>query len=408
MSNCKFAPRNIPKGVFLLPFALLLIVLLIPFIRNLSQPSSAIYAGSLKTKETRRCNIFSGHWAPYPKETYYDNETCPFILYQVNCLASGRPDTEFMKLRWKPDECELPLFDAAEFMKLVRGKSLAFVGDSMGRNQMESLMCLVNSIAHPVDVTTKHKKMDDIYFRWWFSAEYNFTATILWSPFLVKAIDADPNGFSFKSGMNLYLDEADKAWASELENFDYVIISTGQWFFRPLIFYENDQLVGSQKGSENNITNLNFYGYRNAFRTTFRTIRNIEGFKGSTFLVTHSPKHFENGEWYDGGACDRTKPFTKEDMHVYKYEDILKALYQIQVEEFTVAEKEARKKGLHFGLIDITEAMVIRPDGHPSGYGHMIDKNKKVNDCVHWCLPGPADTWNEFLLYMMKLNGENW
>lgn len=147
MSNRK-SPINIPKGVFLLPFTLLVIVLLLPFIRNLSQPSSKIYAGSLETTETRGCNIFSGHWAPNPKETYYDNETCPFILNQVNCLTSGRPDREFMKLRWKPDECELPLFDATQFMRLVRGKSLAFVGDSMGRNQMESLMCLINSVSN--------------------------------------------------------------------------------------------------------------------------------------------------------------------------------------------------------------------------------------------------------------------
>lgn len=150
MSNRKYAPRSIPKGVFLLSFALLLSVLLLSLIRNLTQPSSNMYAGSLETTETRRCNIFSGHWAPYPKETYYeyDNETCPFIENQVNCLASGRPDREFIKLRWKPDECDLPLFDATQFMRLVRGKSLAFLGDSMGKNQMVSLMCLINSVSN--------------------------------------------------------------------------------------------------------------------------------------------------------------------------------------------------------------------------------------------------------------------
>ncbi|KAK7290382.1 hypothetical protein RIF29_04771 [Crotalaria pallida] len=401
--NRKYTSRSIPKGVLLLPLALLIIVVLLPLIRNLSQPSSKIL---LYAKDTRGCNIFSGHWAPYPKETYYNNDTCPFILDQLNCLTSGRLDREFMKLRWKPDECELPPFDATQFMELVRGKSLAFVGDSMGRNQMESLICLINSVAHPEDVTAKRKYLDENYFRWWFSSEYNFTIAILWSPFLVKAIDADPKDFSFNSAMKLYLDEADKAWASQIKNFDHVIISTGQWFYRPMIFYENGKLVGCQKGDEKNITDLNFYGYRNAFRTTFKAIRDLKGFNGSTFLVTHSPKHFENGEFYEGGACDRTKPFTKEERQGYKYRDTLEAFYEIQVEEFTKAEKEARKKGLHFGLIDITEAMAIRPDGHPSRYGHVFNKKKKVNDCVHWCLPGPIDTWNEFLLYMIKLESE--
>jgi len=45
--------------------------------------------------------------------------------------------------------------------------------------------------------------------------------------------------------------------------------------------------------------------------------------------------------------------------------------------------------------------------GHPSRYGKVVDKNVTVSDCVHWCMPGPIDTWNEFLIYVMKLEGEN-
>ncbi|KAL7184865.1 hypothetical protein ACSBR2_026918 [Camellia fascicularis] len=52
-----------------------------------------------------------------------------------------------MKWRWKPDECELPLFNAVQFLELVRGKTLAFVGDSVGRNQMQSLTCLLASVS---------------------------------------------------------------------------------------------------------------------------------------------------------------------------------------------------------------------------------------------------------------------
>ncbi|XP_027338155.1 protein trichome birefringence-like 19 [Abrus precatorius] len=404
MFNCKYAPKNIPKGVFLLPFILLVIVVLLPLVTNLIQSSSKIYATNLETKETRSCNIFSGNWAPYSKEPYYNNETCPFILDQLNCIKSGRPDTGFLKLRWKPHDCELPMFDATQFLKLVRGKSMAFVGDSMGRNQLESLLCLINSVAHLEDITARYTSYDDIFFRWWFSADYNFTVATLWSPFLVKFIDSDVSGRAFYSATKLYLDEADRAWTSKIENFDYVIFSTGQWFFRPLTFYENGQVVGCQKCG--NMTELNYYGYRKAFQTALRTIRNVKGFKGLTFLVTHSPEHFENGLWNEGGTCNRTKPFTIEERKGYEHGDIVEALYHIQVEEFAIAEEEARKKGLHFGLIDITNAMVMRPDGHPSRHRRAGDKNVTVNDCVHWCLPGPVDTWNEFLLYVMKLGEE--
>ncbi|WVY93541.1 hypothetical protein V8G54_032629 [Vigna mungo] len=393
-----YASGNIPKGAFLLPLTLFLIVLLLPLLRNFMQPSSNTYATTnLETNKTKNCNIFSGDWVPYPHQPYYSNQTCPFILDQLNCIKNGRPDRDFLKLRWKPHECELPPFDATQFLELVRGKSIAFVGDSMGRNQLESLLCLINTVAHPEDITAKHTSYDDIFFRWWFVSDYNFTVTTLWSPFLVKFNDSDPSGRAYYSATKLYLDEADEAWSSKIKNFDYVVFSTGQWFFRPLTFYEKGQVVGCQKCQ--NSTELNFYGYKKAFQTAFRTLRNVEGFKGVAFLVSHSPEHFENGAWNEGGSCNRTKPFSLEERGVYESGDIVKALHEIQVEEFNAA----REKGLRFGLIDVTDAMVTRADGHPSKFK---PGNKKVNDCVHWCLPGAVDTWNEFLLYLMKLEGE--
>ncbi|KAJ1402163.1 PMR5 N-terminal domain [Sesbania bispinosa] len=403
--KCKYASTTtIPKGLFLLPVTVLLIVLLLPLIRNLNQSSSKLYASILGTTEetTTRCNLFSGKWVPYPKGPSYSNETCPFITDRQNCLMHGRPDREFLKWRWKPDECDLPLFDATQFMKLVRGKSMAFVGDSIGRNQMESLLCLLNSVAHPEDITGRYTSKTDIYFKWWFYADYNFTLTILWSPFLVKSTKTYLNDSSFYNAEKLYLDEADKAWASQIEKFDYVIFSGGQWFFRPLTFYENGQVVGCQKCQNN--TELDFYGYRKAFRTAFRTIRNMKGFKGLAFVVTHSPNHFENGAWNEGGGCNRTRPITKEEkMQVHPYG--LETLHQIQMEEFKASEEEAKdKKSLNFRMIDITDAMLMRPDGHPDRYGHALDKNVTVNDCVHWCMPGPVDAWNEILLYMMKVD----
>ncbi|XP_027338154.1 protein trichome birefringence-like 19 [Abrus precatorius] len=404
MFSCQYASRNISKGVFLLPLTLLLVVLLLPLIRNLNQRYSKTYANNLENKETRRCNLFSGTWSPYPEEPYYSNSTCPYRTDKQNCFMHGRPDREFLKWRWKPDECELPLFDATQFLNLVRGKSMAFVGDSIGRNQVESLLCLINSVAHPEDITARYT--NHTFFKWWFSADFNLTVTMLWSPFLVKSIDADLNASSYYRATELYLDEADRAWASKVENFDYVIFSTGQWFFRPFTFYENGKVVGCQR-CEKNMTELNFYGYRRAFRTAFRTIRDLKGFKGLTFLVTHSPDHFENGMWNEGGSCNRTKPFTVEERREYKNGDILETLHHIQVEEFAVAEKEGRKKGLYFGMIDITDPMAMRPDGHPNRYGKVVDKTVTINDCVHWCMPGPVDSWNEFLLYMMKLHSEN-
>lgn len=78
----------------------------------------------------------------------------------------------------------------------------------------------------------------------------------------------------------------------------------------------------------------------------------------------------------------------------------------IQMEEFRTAEKEGRKRGLKFRVLDTTQAMLLRPDGHPSRYGHLASANVTLyNDCVHWCLPGPIDAWSDFLLEMLKMEG---
>lgn len=215
----------------------------------------------------------------------------------------------------------------------------------------------------------------------------------------MKYKDEDPEGHSFNSLMSLYLDEADEEWANEIKNFDYVIISAGQWFFRPLLYYRDGQLIGCHKCNHNNITSLTrYYGYKMAFQTTFRTLLSLKNYQGVTFLRTFSADHFENGDWGNGGNCDRTRPFTKE----MKLEEYNEEFYLTQVEEFRKAKVEGIHSGLRFVLINVTEIMWLRPDGHPNRYGHSMNRNVSVNDCVHWCLPGPIDAWNEFLLYLMK------
>ncbi|XP_022844793.1 protein trichome birefringence-like 19 [Olea europaea var. sylvestris] len=349
----------------------------------------------------QKCNIFQGDWIPFPEGPYYTNETKCVIDDRQNCMKFGRPDSDFMKWRWKPSECELPLFDAKRFLELVRGKTLAFVGDSLARNQMQSLVCLLASAANPVDVSTT----TDTRFRRWLYTEYNFTLAAFWSPHLVRTQDYGPEGYN-ASHLKLYLDEADEAWAKQTENVDIFTISASQWFFRPFIGYEKGQIVGCHMCSERNIRNFSTsYGYKMAFRTAFRTFLSLENYNNKlVFLRTFSPAHFENGDWDKGGSCERTKPFKKQEMKLEKY---VLDLYMTQVEEFKEVQKEGEKKGLRFRLLDTTRAMVLRPDGHPNHYGHWPQENKTLADCVHWCLPGPVDTWNEFLLHILHTEEPN-
>ncbi|GJN28853.1 hypothetical protein PR202_gb17025 [Eleusine coracana subsp. coracana] len=65
--------------------------------------------------------------------------------------------------------------------------------------------------------------------------------------------------------------------------------------------------------------------------------------------------------------------------------------------------EKARKKAVaaRLVLMDMMSVMLLRPDGHPSRYGHWPEvKVTLYNDCMHWCLPGPIDVWNEMLFQM--------
>lgn len=202
-----------------------------------------------------------------------------------------------------------------------------------------------------------------------------------WSPYLVRSKQVDSNGGLY----HVYLDEFDEIRTNQINEFDYVII-----------------IVGCQYCALENVTQLTWHhGYKKAFWTAFKAIISLENFNGVTFLRTFVPSHFENGVWDKGGNCVRTRPFKSNETRL---EGNNLELHTIQLEQFKIAEKEARKKGLKFMLLDTTQAMLLRPDGHPNKYGHWPHENVTLfNDCVHWCLPGPIDTWSDFLLEMLKM-----
>ncbi|KAK4488318.1 hypothetical protein RD792_004074 [Penstemon davidsonii] len=349
------------------------------------------------TDEQEKCDIFTGEWVPNPDAPYYTNTTCWAIHEHQNCMKYGRPDTEFLKWKWKPDECELPVLNPYQFLDMVRDKSLAFVGDSVGRNQLQSMICLLSRVEYPIDVSST----PDEHFKTWKYVTYNFTLSYFWTPFLVRFGERDSDGPTHTGLFNLYLDEPDDSWTTQIDDFDYLLLNAGHWFSRTAVYYENHRVVGCRYCQLPNLTDLPMtYAYRRVFRTAFKAINERPNFKGITFLRTFAPSHFEGGLWNAGGNCLRRRPFRSNETIL---EGLNLDMYMIQLEEFRVAEREGKGKKV-FRVLDTTEAMLLRPDGHPSRYGHWAHENVTLyNDCVHWCLPGPIDTWADFLMHMIKM-----
>ncbi|KAI3945208.1 hypothetical protein MKX01_034969 [Papaver californicum] len=384
---------NTPKFVLLIASTLILVTIVLHHHHNHHTLLPTLKDGNPK------CNIFKGEWIWNPNATYYTNTTCNQIHNHQNCMKYGRPDTDFLKWRWKPNDCELPIFDPFEFLETVREKSLAFVGDSVGRNQMQSLLCLLSKVEKPVDVSYT----TDEQFKRWNYPSYNFTIATFWTPYLVRTKQAEADGPTNTGLFNLYLDEYDLDWTTQIDEFDYIIISAGHWFYRPAMFYENGKLVGCFYCLKEGVKSLEMsYGYGKAFETAFRAINSSPNFKGITYLRTFAPSHFENGIWNEGGNCLRKKPLKSSEI---KLDDRALSLYNAQVDAYKVAEEEGKKNGKQFRLLDTTQPTLLRPDGHPSSYGHWPEENVTLyNDCVHWCLPGPIDSWSDFLLEMLRMD----
>ncbi|KGN57735.1 protein trichome birefringence-like 19 [Cucumis sativus] len=392
---------TIPLSFPLLNYSLLLLK------TSLESPASAASAafrpqifssGNLSLLSALPCDLAIGDWIPNsnPKAPLpYTNDSCWAIHDHLNCLKYGRPDGGFLRWRWRPDGCELPSFNPAQFLELMRHKAFAFVGDNIARNHVQSLICLLSKLEYPIDVSPSRGE----HFKKWKYMNYNFTVAFLWTTHLVKSKELTTGGV-----FNLYLDEYDEAWTSHIAGFDYLMISSGQWFLHPMFYYENGQVTGCHDCFLNNVTELGIYhGYRKAFRTAFKAILNSENYKGITYMRTFSPSHFENGLWNQGGNCLRTEPFKSKNTAL---EGMNLELYMTQMEEFRRAEREGRKKGFKLRLLDTTQAMWLRPDGHPSKYSHWPQGNENLNnDCIHWCLPGPIDIWSDFLLHMLKMEG---
>uniref|UniRef100_A0A6N2LPV3 Uncharacterized protein n=1 Tax=Salix viminalis TaxID=40686 RepID=A0A6N2LPV3_SALVM len=299
----------------------------------------------------------------------YTNSSCATISTSKNCFRHGRKDRDFLNWRWKPEKCDLPRFDAKAYLDIVRGKTLAFIGDSVARNHIESLLCLLSQEEVPVDAYLDSEDRNRV----WHFPVHNFT--------LKMAVDKIP---------------VDENWGRELHGLDYVILSDAHWFFRQIYLHKGSNVVACVYCNVANVTDEGVvFALRMAFRAALSHINQCKKCEGMvTLLRTFSPSHFENGSWNSGGSCNRTRPYSerKIDLGGYEWE-----MRRMQVEEI----ERAKRKGKRFGVVDVTKAMLMRPDGHPGAFwGNQWMQG--YNDCVHWCLPGPIDVWNDLLLALLR------
>lgn len=352
-----------------------------------------------------QCDIFSGQWVCNPSGPVYTNLSCHFIEPPQNCIRNGRPDKNYLYWRWKPNGCELPPFDPFIFLDAMKDKSWAFIGDSIFRNHIQSLLCFLSKVEEPVEVY--HDK--PFKCRTWYFSGHNLTVAMIWSPFLVKSETFEDDDGKAVSEIQLHLDTVEEKWASQYSKYDYILFSGGQWFLKTMVMLENNTIVGCHNCKESNLRELGIdYPYRRALQTVYEFMSSSDH-KPLILFRTWTPDHFEYGEWFSGGVCNRTIPYGEGK---YSGKPVDHIMRNIEVEEFRKAAAVNSRDGARLKLLDTFHLSLLRPDGHPGPYRTLNpfggkDKNAKVqNDCLHWCLPGPIDTWNELIMKILVDEGD--
>ncbi|KAH7387142.1 hypothetical protein KP509_16G007700 [Ceratopteris richardii] len=344
--------------------------------------------------DTGTCQLWRGEWIPDQSPPLY-SESCPYLGASENCIRNGRLDRGYFYWRWKPADCELARFDADRFLTLLRTKKLVLIGDSLARNQMETLVCTLAQVEDPLHLHNDFREQS------WHFSSYNFTLAFIFSPFLVN-YTVEPANDTIDGQSDIYklhLDIPEWRWVRQLTVYDFAIVSTGYWYHRRCLYYVNSSLVGGNSDSElvpTIIKTPTALGI--ALRSALKHI--TTEFGGITMLRTVTVDHFENGQWFAGGTCNQTSPHLPKNGAVPPIPWMNQMINIIQIEEFNRA-RASMKDPTKLYLLNVTYSMHLRPDGHPDRY-RLANPEAPPNDCLHWCEPGPVDLWNQFVLHTLQ------
>ncbi|PIM99244.1 hypothetical protein CDL12_28261 [Handroanthus impetiginosus] len=345
---------------------------------------------SASSSEKQACNYAKGRWVADSRRPLYSGFRCKQWLSDMwACRLTQRTDFSYEGYRWQPSNCEMPEFEGAEFLRRMEDKTIAFIGDSLGRQQFQSLMCMISGGEDKPEVENVGWKYglvkpkgavrpDGWAYRF---PDTNTTILYYWSASLCGIEPINATGPTTEFAM--HLDRPPSFLKRYLPQFNAVILNTGHHWNRGKlranrwVMYANGKPVTDRKLAEmGNAKNYTLYSIIRWLDSQIPLHPQLK-----VFLRTISPRHFSNGDWNTGGSCDNLLPLSKGS--------------KVFQDESSDPVVEGAVRGTKVKILDITALSELRDEGHISRYS--IKASDGINDCLHWCLPGIPDAWNELL-----------
>lgn len=278
----------------------------------------------------------------------------------ISVLKEFEPSFADEQYVFVPNSCPPLRSDENFLISKVSNTRIAFVGDSLSRNQYVSFLCLLSNVEW-FDITPPPAGYDHMRHY----PNINATVGILWSVFLVrpsfqtrKASPSHPEPLPIYSKIKMDLSSLDESVVSAAKGSTHVVMNSGGWWGEPhrrAVFEQSMSIVLQQLRAFNE---TKIYLQYSGFPSTDK-----EGMCGRGILPVNSTTLLPQDAILGEGA---------------------RTLFEL-----------ARTYD-HVHILHTVELSALRVDNHPGFIGSRLD-------CQHWRLPGVPDTWN-----LIMLNYHTW